>query len=145
MWDFEPWNTYANYIIECEPINSYMSELYNNINVAFSDTTGYAEASESCSDSPISCPDVDVLGVNSGSVEVIIQENSSIQFFYYISGSQIDNEIDVCVDWAAQNEVEWKGQWDITLGGLLPQMTNGDFFTSLINVDWEAINQECSD
>ncbi len=144
MWN--PSSGNSSNILECEPINSYMSELYNNINVAFSDTTGYAEAYENCSDSMYyMCYDINNLGVSYGSSSVNIQGNSNINFSYNISGTHIDNEINVCINWAAQNEVEWKGQWDITLGGLLPQMNNGDFFTSFINVDWEEVNQECSD
>ena len=75
--------TYANYIIECDPINSYMSELYNNINDAYSDSTGYTEAFQVC-DNTFYAWCSENLGVNWVTYMCLLKVHTLVFFMIYM-------------------------------------------------------------
>ncbi len=134
---------YSN-LEECNPIADFINQTFNNLDAAI-DTTGYASFMDSDSDDWFHSND---LGYN-GSLYVhpinqVTQDEYELNFSLFVNGYTMDEE--PCLNWEAQNLVDWKNDWDITLGGLFPQMSNGDFFSTLINVNsWEDIDQECSD
>ena len=132
----------------CNPIEEYAQELFNNINAMASD---YTQTELSDSDHWY-CEQYGVFwdgGLSSHIVEDMGNGEYRVDFNVNYGGCWFEDDYEPCIEWDAADFTTWKSQWDITLGGLLPAMSNGPFFNEVISIDeddWEEdINKGCSE
>ena len=129
-------------LVDCAPIDEYIQELFDNINTAVYEDYDVNENMYYGSPSWSGWLYAHI-------VEDLGNENYQVDFEYGIMGSLYKNNYEPCIEWDADDFSTWKNQWDITLGGLFPEMTNGPFFNDFLSIDnddWEEdMNEGCSD
>ena len=136
-------NTGSQYLTSCTPINNYLQDVHNNLNTVIFDSSIFNDVNEWYGFSPsdiywdgsISAHLVEDLGNNNYRV--------SLDLDYW--GAWIDDDMESCIEWSTSDFTTWKSQWDITIGGLFPNMQNGFFFDTFLSVDDDDILDDCSE